>query len=260
MSTESTTKKSLMTIGALALLFGVFWIFCRIEIYGANPVSFIIDCAIFLFIYGLCLFNIPLIIPFLCLVAVCVGRGYMLSVSAGATEEDFFIPLTYFFALAFFIEQLYYARGKGDTVFAMILSYALRILPFVCVGGIVYIFDDRIKFYYLFIFNMAMAVIVSLIYLIIAFVNTDDKKGKKGKKKQPENNFGQMKLSFGFAIVPVLASCLFLILNRTNTQNIITVLPVLWLLNIVLLYINKHALVCAFVERVSEKANSFFSK
>ncbi len=262
MSTENTKKNNLTVIGALVLLFGVFWIFCRIELFGANPIPFIIDCVFFIFIYALCLFEIPLIIPLLCLVLGCVGRGYLYMTASGATQEDFLIELTYFFALVFFIEQLYYVRGKGETVFVMILSYTLRFIQLVCVGGLIYIFDDRIKFYYFFIFNMFMAVAVSIIYLVIAFVKTDEKKSKSKKKKQkePENDYKQMRISFGFSVIPVAASCLFLVLNRANSQNIISVLPMLWLVNIDLLYIKGHPLVCSFVKKVGDKTASFLNK
>lgn len=261
MSKTLTGKSRNLTLAALVLFFFMFNVFCKVELAAANLIDFIIESVFFVFIYALTLFNIPLLVPLLLLVAGCVGKGFMYASAAGAEKEDFLFPATYFFAFLFYIEQLYYIRGKGDSLLVKALSWASRLLPLGLLAAVIVIsldgFENKIKFYYLYIFNIVITVLVALVYLVIAFHPEKKEKSKK-KKKNAQDSFdrGPLSASFALVFIPLFTSCLLFILGRAHATCLMHVLPLLYILNLILLYWNGHPLINSFVERIREKTAS----
>lgn len=257
MSTVSKSKNNFIFFGALALMLGALWTFCFIEAAVSRPFWFLIECGLFLFIYGLCIFDAPLIVTLVCLVLSCVGRSYLLMNTSGTEKEDYIFPVTYFFAFLFLIEQLYFAKGKGETVFAQILTWVSRTLPIAFTVVIfLFIYDERIEDYHYFIYNIALTVLVGVIYLIIALMKREEEPGKKKKKKNTADSFKPMRLSFALQIIPGAASCLFFILNRTHSTALAHMLPILWLINLIVLYDKGHPMICALFERMRNRIKS----
>ncbi len=252
MKENSIKRNRLLTICMLALLFASYWVFCRFENGLDGSAALAAEYVFFFVMYSLSLFNIPLIIPFVLLVLGTVGSSVFYAKTIGVNDGEFIIPACWFFALLFYIEQLCFIRGRGETVFAMILTYASRTLPFALAGGFVYYLDKRIESYYLFIFSIVLSVIVSIVYIVFALAKKEAQKSKKKKKKQSAPDTKQMRISFALAVVPVLAGEAYLVLNRLNAEGLVYLLPMLWLINIVMLYGQGHPLVCGFFGKKPE--------
>lgn len=258
MSMEKTTKNRLLSLAALAMLFFALWTFCIVELTSAQSVPFVIECVFLFVIYALTFFNIPLFIPIIAAILGCVGMGYLYAVSPDRSGGEFFYPATYLFAFFFYVEQLCLARGKGDTGAVRLLSWLSRVLPIIFAGAVVAVFADDLKeklsFYHYYIYYIVAYILAFIVYLVFASAKVETKQSKKKKKQQPaEDGFGPMRISFVFTLVPFAASCFLFILSRTFSGQLIYAVPVLWMLNLVLLYNNAHPLVCARVDGVRAK-------
>ncbi len=258
MSMEKTSKNRLLSLAALAILFFALWIFCSVGLPAAESVPFVIECVFFFAFYALTLFNIPLFIPLIFAILGCVGMGYLYAVSPDKAGGEFLFPATYLFAFLFYIEQLCFARGNGDRVVVSLLSMVSRLLPIIFAGVVIVFFiesiGERLSFYNYYIYYIVAYCLSFIVYLVFASAKAETKQSKKKKKQQPaDDGFGPMRISFAFTLVPFAASCLLFILSRTFSGCLMYTVPVLWMLNLVLLNINSHPLVCARVNGVGTK-------
>jgi flagellar basal body-associated protein FliL len=256
MKENSAKKNRFLTILMLVLLFAAYWVFCRVEVNAASSVIYVAETVLFFLVYSLCLFNIPLIIPLVLMIAGCVGMCFVYADRVGVYDGEYLIPLSYLFVFLFFIEQLSFARGKGNSVPVMILTYASRISPFAFLGVTVYYFDDRFKSYYLYIYILVLSAIIGIVYLVFALLKKNETKSKKKKRKQASDDTVQMRISFALAAVPILTAPVYLVLNRISVECLLYTVPMLWILNLVLLYGQGHPLVRLFFgkkELVSQK-------
>ena len=182
---------------------------------------------------------------------------YLLSVAWAEGDEDYLIPLTYFFAFLFYIEQLYIIKC-GDTTLTKVISWISRTAPFVLVGWIFFVsYDEKeLERYYLYLYSIVLSVIVGLVYFVISCIKQKQPVSKKKKKQAVVDEYKFIRPSFALAFVPVFASCLFLILNSTYSECVMYVLPVLWALNLILLCSKGHPLIGLSVDRISDKTFS----
>ena len=258
MSTVNTNKKRLFTFGALAMLFAVLWIFCAVELSADNRMIFIAESVFFLLIYALTLFNIPLIIPLVCLAAGSVGDAFLNHSVMPERELSIFFPVTYFLTFLFYIEQLYRVRKGEKSVLAGILAWVFRVFAVASLGAdVYYIFDHGTKVSWRHAFGIFAFFVIGLIYFIIAFVSTDtapDYSKKKKKKTFSEKGHTAMRISFMFVIVAAAASRMLFIFNWNDCYSY--TVPVLWAVNLILLCESGHPLVCAFNEKIRGKVDS----
>lgn len=254
-----------MTIGALALVFFAFWAFVRLEIHAPNTTVFIAECVFFLFIYALTLFNMPLIIPTLLLIAGCVAKAVINMQFEGARELDFLFPVTYLLAFLFYIEQLYRVRCEEKTVLANVLGWAFRVISVAFLGFTVYyVLENGVKVSWTHTYSIFIFVIIGLIYLAVGLMKSghvSDQKKKNKKKKEKEKarmTYPSMRMSFVFVPVCTLGSCLLFIKNPEYC--LVHAVPVLWAVNIIMLISQGHPLVSARYESVRSKMDAWTKK
>ena len=258
MSMEKTSKNRLLPIAALAIFFFAVWLFCSIVLPAAESVPFIIECVFFFALYALTLFNVPLFIPLILAILGSTGMVFMYALSPDKAGGEIFFPATYLFTFLFYIEQLCFARGNGDRGAVKLLTLVSRVLPIIFFGAVTVFFidelEEKLSFYNYYIYNIAAYFLCFIVYLVFAAAKAEKKQSSKKKKQQPaDDGFGPMKISFAFTFIPLAASCLLFILSRTYSGCLMYTVPVLWMLNLVLLYINSHPLVCARLDAVRAK-------
>ena len=260
MSTVLKSDKSrILTIIALIGLFFTRWVFCRIELVAQDSyVIFIIESILFILIYGLSIFNIPLVIPaFLSLIG-CVLIGLLYFLLDGYESKEFLCSFTYFFVLFYYVEQLYYLKNKGDSMFLFVVTLINRFFPFIfAVLAVVFMIDKDISFNINNVYIILIFIIPAVIYYFISRVGAETNKKKKRKsiKKNDNKELQSMRVSFAYSIIPIVFSGVFFALNENKYLS--HTIPIVWIVNLILLYSMEHALVRGFVSEIQIKLKDF---
>jgi len=248
-------------------MFFALWVFTLLEIYAPNTVVFAAECVFFLLIYGLTLFDIPLIIPTLFMISGCVAKGIINMQLEGAREMDFLFPVTYLLAFLFYFEQLYRTKCEGKTVMGEILGWSFRVISVALLGfSIYYIIEKGVKVSRSHAYSIFIFAAIGLICLALALLPTEKaQKNKKSKKRknsrqQEESRmtYAPMRMSFVFVPVCVIGSCLLFI--KIFEYSLVHAVPFLWALNLIMLIRYGHPLLSAHYENLRSKIDSRLNK
>ncbi len=264
---KESKKNCLLTIAALVFLFATRWMYYRLEIdERINTLCFVAEGVLFIALYGLSLFRAPTIVSALTLSAGCVGLGILHGALDGPESPDSFLsPLAYLPVFVFFLDQVCVQQGK--PVFAKIGECLMYGYPLILLGAIVFALKrNGMDFSLATAHRVLLCVILSVSFGFLARVpvkkESRKKQGQQSRSKKQETDTGErrMRLAFIFAIVVIPEAGVLSLLIRQPT--LAHTLPILWIVNLLLLYETGHPLVCSaaarlrgVLERLSKSSN-----
>lgn len=246
---------------ALLFLLVTRFLFFRLELdSGVSILRFALEGALYLLIYGMCLFELPPVIPGISLLLGCVALGFFYGFSSRAKPMEWLLPLTYFPAFLFFIEQFGVQEQDKKSGFLKICRWLLCIYPVVLLVALLYVYfehpqhADTLPF----IYGMLLFLAVGGIYGFVASTKTatrTQKKTKKTERQKTDNLAVNTKQSFILATVIIVETGLFL--QFMNNVFLTHMLPLLWIVNLLLLREKENALVCTAFARFRQKEDVF---
>ena len=254
MSETKKTGNKILILAALVLLFFTRWAFYRLELaITLNAVVFVSECVFFVVLYGMVVFGLRPIYMLLFLLLGSGGLSCLYVFSEGASKGDMFLPLTYFPVFFFLIDQNCLQSDKKNSSFETIRNVVMHIYLWgLAALSIWYAFFDRDTERKFSVFSLVIFVFVGLLYCLIMQVQP------KSKKRTKVQSIKRMRFVFLFAVASMAETFVFLLLTG-NTALIHTV-PLMWLVNILLLYFKDHPLVGGFGERFSNSMTGFLSE
>ena len=259
MSSSASKSNKFKILLAILLTLFASWMYCVLH-YGAwfQPLCFAAEGLLFLFIYGMELFQVPKGISLAALCVGCAALGCMHGFIGNTSPIDCFLPLTYLPLFLFLLDQNAMAAGAEASP---LTARVLHLLQGVCSAAllclIVYcivkqqtsLFNSSQSAFYLFAFAC-----IGVLYAMILCVPKKSKaKRKKAKNDKPALNAG---FSFVSAVIVIAETVVFLLL--TEQLLLAQTLPLLWIVNLLLLRSQEHPLVCEFFDGVYEKASVLF--
>ena len=258
MAVGKTKKNRLLTVFALVFLFAVRWMFYRLELdTQIDTLLFVLEGALFLLVFGLCLFRVPGLISASCLFAGCVALGVYYGVKGDAGRLEFLLPLTYFPALLFLIDQYGAADGEKRSGAANALSFIMQGYPLLYLCVLLYaVIKNRLAFSRENLYSLLLFVLVGVCYVLI-MRSREQTKGKGKKKGKKAENGDGMRTSFLAAVIVMAETGVFFLACSQITLS--HTVPILWIVDILLLADAGHPPVCAFFAAARQKTAGFLS-
>ncbi len=256
MKNDGKNKTSVITLIALAFLLFTRWMLFRLEFNARiNLPCFLLECCLFLLLYGLSLFRVPPAVSFLCLAVGCVASGVLYAFTENESDLSFLLPLSYVPVFLFFISQSDPDRSSAVT------KIATGVMPFYPVllgGALLYLaisHQEVLEFSLTWVYCLLVHLLISVVYgwMLRSPIRAQGKNVKRGK----DSSVRTVRAAFLFAVVVIPESCLFLLLYRNSV--LVHTVPMLWLVNLLLLHEQGHPLVCASFERFCKKRGDFLA-
>ena len=259
MSSSASKSNNFKILAAILLTLFSSWMYFFLHYgKGSSTLCFAAEGLLFLFIYGMELFQVPKGISLAALCAGCAALSCMHGFVGSTSPVECFLPLTYLPVFLFLVDQNPTAASANVSP---LTTRALQLLQGVCpaalFGLIVYcivkqqtsLFNSSQSAFYLF----AFACIGVLHAMILCVPKKSKAKRKKAKNDKPALNAG---FSFVSAVIVIAETAVFLLL--TEQLLLAQTLPLLWIVNLLLLRSQEHPLVCEFFDGVYEKASALF--
>ena len=263
MIAESPKKKRVLTIFALAFLFVSRWLFYSLEIDTMlNTGVFAAESGFFLLLFGLCIFHAPKIVSLLCLLFGGVGMGVLYTFSKAYGGISVLLPLTYIPVFLFLLNQIEDREDATNKKVSSIWSCIFFVFPLFLLVAVIYAaITEHPEFSSANIYCLVLFALVGLVYVLILRtpVTAQLKKRKNGKKMKAkkDGSVRRIHMVFLFAAVSIVEGGVFLFLTRRQLLG--HTLPILWLIDLILLYGEDHALVFSYVLINRRRVNSSLS-
>lgn len=261
MTALSQKKRSIAAMAALLFLLVTRFLFFRLELdSGVGILRFSLEGALYLLIYGMCLFELPPVIPGIALLLGCTALGFFYGLSAQSKQMEWLLPLTYFPVFLFFIDQYGMQKQKKPTAFKKLCRGLLWLYPLAFFAVLLFVFFKRRQYADTlpFIYGILLFLAVGGIYGFVAGTKMTvrtQKKTRKAERQKADDLAASAKESFILAMIIIAETGLFL--QVMNNVFLTHMLPFLWIVNLLLLQDQGHPLVCAAFDRFRRKEEDF---
>ena len=251
---ENSKKFRVFTFAALVFLFLTRWMFYRLTFESDfNTPRFAAESALFLLLYGLSLFRVPQLVSGLCLLLGCAGLGCLYVFTPDGTTQAFLLPMAYFPAFLFFIDQSN-VRAQKASAFSKLWAGIIYAYPWLFLGVILYtIINKSFDFSLDMLYCMLLSILICVVYALM--LRTPVKPQAKSKKRQRDFSEQRMRTAIALTIAMIPESVFFALLFQQNA--LAHTLLILWIVNLLLLEAQGHPMVCAFSDWFKKKKLKF---
>lgn len=249
----------LSTTFTLLLLFFSHWMYYHAETGITSTDFFIVaEFCIFFVFYEMAVLRLSPLWQVMWVILCVLPLSYYYYRMQFEYQSDYFIPMTYLSVFLFYTSQYIFLITKKYELLSSILLILLHIFPVIYLGVIIYMVSVKRNSWETFFsagvnYSTIIFLLIFILYLVIFVLGNSSVK----KRKQKDHKEILYRDSILFALVTIIET---MILARFYTATTIKhTVPLLWILNLSILYYQGNPHICKFVARMRSKIDTFLS-
>ena len=248
-------KRRLGFVALLAILFLTHWVYYMVS-FGIllSDVQVLLELLYLFVFYAMLVLALPSALLIVWMAFGCAGLCFYYGLFSDSPDQSWLLPL-------FFLSALVFCLSAGETeknhrLSSALLSALMNLCPWmnaVVAGYLLITGKANMYFSSRCIFGVVALLVIGGLYLVILRVSA---KIENGAKRMAQS-LRQCRIPFVFAAIcigeSVFLAFIFPGVTFSNTM------PLLWILDLFILYDQKNPLVCAFVSRFKKRLNAFLT-